>query len=215
MEYNYDKSMLNEKLVLYIENNIFPVYNKNEKAHDINHIIEVIKHAFNISKKYDVNINMIYTIAAFHDIGHHINKEQHEIISADIMSKDETLKNFFNQEELEIIKLAIEDHRASSSKIPRNIYGKIISAADKTLTIEDAITRTYVYSKKYNPNFNESELYEEVYNHLNNKFGKNGYAKIYVEDEYYDSFKRDLIELLEDKNNFFENITKIKEKLHG
>lgn len=214
MEYNYNKSNLNKDLVSYIEKEIFPVYDKNEKAHDISHIINVINHAFNISKNYDVDLNMIYTIASFHDIGHHIDKENHEIISADIMSKDENLKEFFNSEELEIIKLAIEDHRASSSRIPRSIYGKIISAADKNLTVEIAITRTYLYSKKYYPEFTHSELYEEIYNHLNEKFGKNGYAKVYVEDEDYNNFKKDLIALLENKEEFFNEISKIEKKIH-
>ena len=214
MEYNYNKSNLNKDLVSYIEKEIFPVYDKNEKAHDISHIINVINHAFNISKNYDVDLNMIYTIASFHDIGHHIDKKNHETISADIMSKDENLKEFFNSEELEIIKLAIEDHRASSSRIPRSIYGKIISAADKNLTVEIAITRTYLYSKKYYPEFTHSELYEEIYNHLNEKFGKNGYAKVYVEDEDYNNFKKDLIALLENKEEFFNEISKIEKKIH-
>ena len=214
MEYNYNKSNLNKDLVSYIEKEIFPIYDKNEKAHDISHIINVINHAFNISKNYDVDLNMIYTIASFHDIGHHIDKENHETISADIMSKDENLKKFFNSEELEIIKLAIEDHRASSSRIPRSIYGKIISAADKNLTVEIAITRTYLYSKKYYPEFTHSELYEEIYNHLNEKFGKNGYAKVYVEDEDYNNFKKDLITLLENKEEFFNEISKIEKKIH-
>ena len=214
MEYNYNKSNLNKDLVSYIEKEIFPIYKKKEKAHDISHIINVINHAFNISKNYDVDLNMIYTIASFHDIGHHIDKENHETISADIMSKDENLKEFFNSEELEIIKLAIEDHRASSSRIPRSIYGKIISAADKNLTVEIAITRTYLYSKKYYPEFTHSELYEEIYNHLNEKFGKNGYAKVYVEDEDYNNFKKDLIALLENKEEFFNEISKIEKKIH-
>ena len=178
MDYNYDKSNLNLKLIEYIENNIFPEYSKNEKAHDINHIIYVINHAFSISKNYEVDLNLIYTIAAFHDIGHHIDKEKHEIISADIMNNDKVLKEFFSNDELLLIKEAIEDHRASSSRIPRSIYGKIVSAADKNLTVDIAITRTYLYNRKYFPNLNEEELYEEIYNHLNEKFGKNGYAKM-------------------------------------
>lgn len=210
MDYNYDKSNLNLKLIEYIENNIFPEYSKNEKAHDINHIIYVINHAFSISKNYEVDLNLIYTIAAFHDIGHHIDKEKHEIISADIMNNDRFLKEFFSNDELLLIKEAIEDHRASSSRIPRSIYGKIVSAADKNLTVDIAITRTYLYNRKYFPNLNEEELYEEIYNHLNEKFGKNGYAKIYVKDEAYENFKEDLIDLLERKNDFFEKITEIK-----
>lgn len=210
MDYNYDKSNLNLKLIEYIENNIFPEYSKNEKAHDINHIIYVINHAFSISKNYEVDLNLIYTIAAFHDIGHHIDKEKHEIISADIMNNDKVLKEFFSNDELLLIKEAIEDHRASSSRIPRSIYGKIVSAADKNLTVDIAITRTYLYNRKYFPNLNEEELYEEIYNHLNEKFGKNGYAKIYVKDEAYENFKKELIDLLERKNDFFEKITEIK-----
>ena len=210
MDYNYDKSNLNLKLIEYIENNIFPEYSKNEKAHDINHIIYVINHAFSISKNYEVDLNLIYTIAAFHDIGHHIDKEKHEIISADIMNNDKVLKEFFSNDELLLIKEAIEDHRASSSRIPRSIYGKIVSAADKNLTVDIAITRTYLYNRKYFPNLNEEELYEEIYNHLNEKFGKNGYAKIYVKDEAYENFKKELIDLLEKKNDFFEKITEIK-----
>ena len=208
MDYNYDKSNLNLKLIEYIENNIFPEYSKNEKAHDINHIIYVINHAFSISKNYEVDLNLIYTIAAFHDIGHHIDKEKHEIISADIMNNDKVLKEFFSNDELLLIKEAIEDHRASSSRIPRSIYGKIVSAADKNLTVDIAITRTYLYNRKYFPNLNEEELYEEIYNHLNEKFGKNGYAKIYVKDEAYENFKKEII--LERKNDFFEKITEIK-----
>ena len=214
MDYNYDKSNLNLKLIEYIENNIFPEYSKNEKAHDINHIIYVINHAFSISKNYEVDLNLIYTIAAFHDIGHHIDKEKHEIISADIMNNDKVLKEFFSNDELLLIKEAIEDHRASSSRIPRSIYGKIVSAADKNLTVDIAITRTYLYNRKYFPNLNEEELYEEIYNHLNEKFGKNGYAKIYVKDEAYENFKKELIDLLERKNDFFEKITEIKTGLH-
>lgn len=215
MIYDYNKEHLNKDLVIYIEENIFPEYNKNEKAHDINHIISVINHAFNISKNYDVDLNLIYTAVAFHDIGHHIDKDNHEIISADIMSKDTNLNTFFNSEELNTIKLAIEDHRASSNHEPRNIYGKIISAADKNLTVNIAITRTYLYSKKYYPNFTHEELFEEIYKHLNEKFGKNGYAKIYIIDEDFNSFKKDLIALLENKENFFKKVSEIEKQLQN
>lgn len=78
---------------------------------------------------------MVYVIAAYHDIGHHIDSKNHEVISADIMSKDENLKKFFTDEELIIIKEAIEDHRASSKEDSRTIYGKIVSSADRNNTV--------------------------------------------------------------------------------
>ena len=57
-------------------------------------------------------------------------------------------------------------------------------------------------------------ILEEIYNHLNEKFGKNGYAKVYVEDEDYNNFKKDLIALLENKEEFFNEISKIEKKIH-
>lgn len=214
MEYNYNKTSLNKKLVEYIETHIFPEYNKNEAGHNINHILSVINRSFEISKNYNVNLNIVYTIAAFHDIWHHIDRKNHEKVSADIMISDNNLKKFFNKEELNIIKLAIEDHRASSGIEPRNIYGKIISAADKTLTIPSAISRTYSYTLEHFPSLSKQEILEEIYNHLNNKFGKNGYAKIYIKDEQFENFKNELIELLEDRNKFYDIATKIISKIN-
>ena len=93
--------MVNEELKKYIEDNIFPEYNKNEKGHGIEHIKYVINRSFELVEEnnLDVNLNMVYVIAAFHDIGHHIDAKTHEIISADIMSKDKALPKFFNKDE--------------------------------------------------------------------------------------------------------------------
>lgn len=104
---------------------------------------------------------------------------------------------------------AVEDHRASSSHEPRNLYGKIISAADKNHTVETAIQRTYLYGIKYFPEYSKNQIYERIYNHLDEKFGKNGYAKVYIKDEDFESFKNELIELLENKELFFEKITEV------
>ena len=204
--YNYDKSNINPKLISYIENDIFPKYDLNESGHGIDHILNVINKSLKISKNYDVNLDIVYAVAAYHDIGHHIDKEKHEKISAEIMVEDDKLKEFFSCEELEIIKYAIEDHRASSGIEPRNIYGKIVSAADKQMTVEDAISRTYFYSKRHNPEFSHTEILNEVYRHLEDKFGRNGYAKVYIKDEEFENFKKELIKLLDNKDNFFEKV---------
>lgn len=210
--------MINKELKQYIENNIFPEYNKNEIGHGINHIKYVIDRSFQLVKEnnLDVNLDMVYVIASYHDIGHHIDSKRHEIISAEIMSKDKNLEKFFNKEELQIIKEAIEDHRASSDHDPRTIYGKIVSSADRNNTIEDCLERTYTYGKKLNPDATDEELYERSYDVLVNKFGVNGYAKFYFKDQVYEKFLKDIRELLKDKNKYIntqrEYITKIKEQ---
>ena len=208
---------INKDLKEYIENYIFPEYNKNEIGHGIDHIKKVINRSFELinENKLDVNSDMVYVIASYHDIGHHIDSKKHEIISADILSKDENLNRFFNKEELKIIKEAIEDHRSSSKNNPRSIYGKIVSSADRNNTIEDCLLRTYTYGKKLNPNLTDEELYLRAHKVLNEKFGEKGYAKFFFKDKEYEKFLYDLRKLLKDKNLFIETqrnyINKLKE----
>lgn len=196
---------INEDLKKYIEENIFPEYSKNEPAHNIEHIKYVISRSFKFADTVpNINYNMVYTIAAYHDIGHHIDSKRHEMISGEIMSKDENLKKFFSKEELNVIKEAIEDHRASSDHEPRSIYGKIVSTADRNNTVESCLRRSYTYGKKLEPNFTDEELFERAYKHLNMKFGENGYAKFFFKDEEYENFLKDIRELLSDKKRFIE-----------
>ena len=210
--------IINNELKKYIEDNVFKEYDKNEQGHNIDHIKYVINRSFELVKenKLDVNLNIVYTVAAYHDIGHHIDSKKHEIISAEIMEKDQELKKFFNNEELKIIKEAIEDHRASNKSDPRSIYGKIVSSADRNNTIEDCLFRTYTYGKKLNPDFTDEELYERAYTVLTNKFGENGYAKFYFKDKQYEEFLQDIRKLLNNKEKYLktqrEYINKLKKE---
>lgn len=198
------------KLKEYIEKNVLTEYEKNEQGHGINHIEYVIRRSFELINQNDLEVdyNMVYVIAAYHDIGHYIDRKNHEQVSADIMSKDNNLKEFFNEEQLIIIKEAIEDHRASSENEPRSIYGKIVSSADRNNTVEQCLERTYTYGKKHEPEATDNELYERSFEALNRKFGYNGYAKFYFKDEQYENFLRDIRKLLENKENF----CKVQEK---
>lgn len=195
---------VNKELKEYIEKTVFPEYGKNESGHGIKHINYVIKRSFELIEQnnLDVDINMVYTIATYHDIGHHIDRKNHEIVSANIMSNDKKLKDFFTEEKLEVIKEAIEDHRASSNHEPRTIYGKIISSADRNNTVKQCLERSYTFGKEQNPDARDRELYERAYEALNRKFGYNGYAKFYFRDIQYEEFLREIRELLEDKENF-------------
>ena len=68
------------ELKRYIENEIFPLYNKNEEGHGIEHIKTVIKRSIDLAQNYDVDLNMVYVIASYHDLGHCIDRKTHEII---------------------------------------------------------------------------------------------------------------------------------------
>ena len=153
---------------------------------------------------------MCYTIAAYHDLGHFIDRKRHEVISAEMFMEDENMKKFFTDEQRKTIKEAIEDHRASSDHKPRSIYGMIVSTADRTIkNIDTCIRRTYSYGKKYHKEFTEKEQMEEVYRHLKEKFGEEGYAKIYIEDKEYDESIKELRKALENKEEFLERVKNI------
>lgn len=203
---------VNKELKKYIEQNILPIYKKNDLGHDSKHIEYVIKRSIKFANKFkNINYDMIYTIAAYHDIGHYINPQKHEIESAKIFINDKKIKNYFNEKEIKIITDAIIDHRASSAKIPRTIYGKIISTADRNINIDDILKRTYNYRIKNYPNENIEELIENSRKHIIKKFGPKGYAtnKNYLKDNEYNIFLKKIKRLSNNKEIFKEKFIKI------
>lgn len=205
---------INVELVRYIENEIFPLYERNEEGHGIKHIKTVIKRSLELAKKYDVSLDMVYTIASYHDLGHYIDRKTHEIISAEIFMKDEKVKQWFTEEQINIIKEAIEDHRASSDHKPRSIYGMIVGTADrKIIDIDNIIKRSYSYGKRNYEGLSEEEQIERVYQHLTEKYGENGYAKIYLEDKEFDEAIKKLRQALSNKEEFIKRVKKVISKI--
>lgn len=201
---------MNEKLVKYIENEIFPLYKRNEEGHGINHIKTVINKSLEFAKKYNVNEDIAYVTAAYHDLGHYIDRKTHEIISAKMFMEDEKMKEFFSDEERILIKEAIEDHRASCSHEPRSIYGKIVSSADRTIIdIDNTINRSYSYGLKHFENIPYEGQVERVYNHLKEKYGEGGYVKTYLEDKEFDDALDALRKALSNKEDFINRVKRV------
>ena len=210
--------IINKDLQKYIENNIFPEYKKNDTGHDTDRVKKVIKRCFKFAKKIEgINIDMVYTIGAYHDIAHHINAKHHEKVSSDILLNDENLKQFFNAKEIKIMAEAVQDHRASSNSEPRSIYGKIIASADRVTKVEDALKMTYSYRLKHCPNDSLDTIIEDSRQHLIEKFGENGYSnkKMYFDDSEYKQFLVEITKLTKDKKKFrkqYIETNKIKEE---
>ena len=196
---------INKKLQDYIEKNIFPSYKKNDLGHNLDHIKYVINRSLKFASEVDgINFDMVYTIAAYHDIGHYIDAKNHEKVSAEMLLADENLKEFFTEEEIKTMSEAVYDHRASMEGEPRSVYGKIVSSADRNTLVEVPLKRTYAYRVEHNPNDSLEDIIEESRQHVINKFGKKGYAteKIYFEDLDYKKFLQDISTLAENKDEF-------------
>lgn len=204
--------MINESLKKYIEEVIFPQYEFNDMGHNINHIMYVIDRSLKFASEVeDINLDMVYTIAAYHDIGHHIDAKNHEVVSAKILGEDEKLKEYFTKEEIEEMVFAVEDHRASLEYEPRSIYGKIVSSADRNTLIEVPLKRTYAYRIEHNPEASLEQIIEESRLHLKNKFGKEGYAteKMYFEDNDYKLFLEEIAELVDNEEEFIKRYKEV------
>ena len=201
---------INKDLENYIKNEILPQYEKNDRGHSLPHIDYVLKRCFKFSEQFEnIDYNVLYIIATFHDIAHHIDKKNHEKLSADIFYNNEKMKEFFSEEERLLIKEAIEDHRASSHSSPRSDYGKIISSADRSTDIDDFLRRTHAYTLKHFPDCTKEEMLKRAYEHTEQKYGKSGYAKHYVKDEEYDAFRKEINLLLQDSEKFEAKYYKI------
>lgn len=197
--------MINKRLEKYIIEEILPYYEKNDLGHNMEHIKYVIDRSIKFASTVpNINYDMVYAIACYHDIGHHIDPKNHEKISSEILLSDQKLTDFFTEEEIKIMAEAVNDHRASLETEPRNIYGKIISSADKNTSIEEPLKRTYAYRKNSNPHDSLEKIMNESRLHLIDKFGEAGYApeKIYFPDEQYDKYLIDIRKLLADEKTF-------------
>lgn len=176
------------------------------------HIKYVIRRSLEFASQLEnIDIEMVYVIAAFHDIGHHINPEKHEIISAQMLVEDKKIKEFFTDEKIKIMKEAIEDHRASTKAEPRNIYGKIVSSADRNTNVEVTLRRSYSYNRNFYKNLPVHDVIKECRTYLNKKFGTNGYAKtkMYFKDEEYNQYLKDMEILLNNEEEFAKQIKKV------
>lgn len=194
---------LNQTLKSYIESQIFPRYGGDSSGHGRHHIEYVIRRSLQFAEKIgNLNMDMVYTIAAFHDIGHPIDKAHHEIISAEIFLEDVKMLDFFTDAQRKIIAEAIEDHRASANHEPRSIYGKIVSTADRSTDINEFLRRTHAYTLKHEPNLSRTQCVQRAYQHMQEKYGNEGYAKSYLPDVAYTKFLEKIAELLQDYDAF-------------
>ena len=76
---------------------------------------------------------------------------------------------------------AIQDHRASNENEPRNIYGKIVSEADRDLEFNIILTRVIQYSFDHYPLYTLEQHYERSYTHMKEKYGEGGYLKLWLD----------------------------------
>ena len=170
---------VNTEIVSYISSAILPLYDKFDAAHRRDHVEMVIKQSLEIAQHLDVNPDMVYVIAAYHDTGLCEGREHHHEVSARIIKADENLRKWFTEEQIQIMADAAEDHRASAKNEPRTIYGRIVAEADRFIDPETIVRRTIQYGLDHYPELSKEQQYDRMMQHLHEKYGRNGYLKLW------------------------------------
>ena len=167
-------------LVEFVETNILPQYAAFDKAHNMEHATRVIRRSIELARKTGADIDMAYAIAAYHDLGLSGPRAIHHITSGKILMQDARLKRWFSAEQLRLMKEAVEDHRASASRAPRSIYGKIVAEADRDLDPEMVIRRTIQFGLSNYPQLDTEGHWQRFMQHMDEKYSVNGYIRLWI-----------------------------------
>ncbi len=183
----------------YVEEKIIPQYDDFDQAHQRDHVLMVIQQSLQLAEKLDVNIDMVYAIAAYHDTGLCEGREHHHEVSGRIIRADQKLRQFFTEQELEIMAQAAEDHRASSDHEPRSIYGCIVAEADRFIDPDTIIRRTIQYGRDHYPELSREEHFQRMVRHLHEKYGRGGYLRLWFPDSPNAARLERLRDMMEDE----------------
>ena len=142
-----------EEIRGFIEREIVPRYDDFDAGHGRDHVHTVIRQALSLAHFYpEVDTTLLLAAAAYHDLGLKFGREEHHLHSGAIVRDDKRLRQWFNEQEVETIAQAAEDHRASSDHEPRSIYGRIVAEADRIIDSETIVKRALQYGRSHEPN---------------------------------------------------------------
>lgn len=167
-------------LMEFIERNILPRYVAFDKAHSMQHVTSVIRRSLEIARKAGADLDMAYTVAAYHDLGLSGPRAVHHLTSGKILAADVRLKRWFSAEQIKIMKEAVEDHRASASHSPRSLYGKIVAEADRDLEPMTVFRRTIQYGMSNYPEMSQEQQWQRFVEHMQNKYSEHGYIRLWM-----------------------------------
>jgi len=201
------------KIEKYIESDIFPRYESFDAAHNIDHVRTVIKESLFLAQYYDVDVDMVYVIAAFHDLGLVNGRDNHHIDSGKILEADEVICANFSQEQITIMKEAVEDHRASNEHEPRSIYGLIVAEADRIIDPHITLLRTVQYGKNKCGDLSVEEQYQRFRTHLMNKYSENGYLKLWIPYSSNAEKLKELRKIIGDEGLLYETFVGLYEEV--
>lgn len=173
--------MVQPSLKEYAETSLLPRYDHFDAAHRRDHIERVMAQSMELAGHYpELNLDMVYAIAVYHDLGICDGRERHHLVSAELMKADKEMSRWFTPAEINTMAEAVEDHRASSDHDPRSLYGRIVAEADRDIEPETIVLRTVQYGLAHYPELDREGHWQRTLQHLNEKYAPGGYLKLYI-----------------------------------
>lgn len=193
----------------FVEQQILPRYNAFGESHGLRHVNRVIKNSLHLAQVTGADIDMVYVVAAYHDLGMEGPRAVHHLTSGKILMADARLKRWFSPEQIKVMKEAVEDHRASSSRSPRSIYGKIVAEADRDIDVNEIFSRAIQYGKENYPELDKDKQWERFAQHMDEKYSNHGYIKLWIPNSPNEKALKQLRAIIEDKDElrkYFEKL---------
>lgn len=175
-----EENHVNLELMNFVETQILPRYTTFGPSHGLAHVKRVIERSLVLARKTGANQNMAYIAAAYHDLGMSGPRAIHHLTGGKILQADQRLRKWFTEDQVTIMREAVEDHRASSSHAPRNIYGKIVAEADRDLDPEVVFRRTVQFGLEQYPEKSREEHWLRFFEHMQNKYSHHGYITLWI-----------------------------------
>ena len=207
------KQQVNLEIMHFVETQILPKYAAFGESHGLRHVTRVIKNSLKLVPVTGADIDMVYVIAAYHDLGMSGPRAIHHITSGKILQVDARLKRWFNPEQIKIMKEAVEDHRASSSRQPRSIYGKIVAEADRDIEVHEIFLRAIQFGKESYPDKTKEEQWKRFADHMDEKYSNNGYLKLWIPNSPNEKALKQLRSIIENKAELHKYFNDIWEEI--
>ena len=193
----------------YIEQEIIPRYAAFDRAHSIDHVRTVIAESLALAEHYDVDRRMVYVAAAYHDLGLSEGRKLHHLVSGRIIRADRVLRQWFSEEEIEVIACAAEDHRASADHEPRSIYGRIVAEADRVIDPEITLRRTVQYGLTNYPQLDTEGQYARFCAHLQEKYAEGGYLRLWIPESKNSARLAELRQLIKNSERLHQTFDRL------
>ena len=209
--------MVNPELEAFIEAEIIPEYKNFGRSHNVEHVRRVISNSLELAKFLGdgkLDEDMAYAIAAYHDLGMSGPREIHHITSGKMLMEDSRLRKWFSSEQIQVMKEAVEDHRASSDHAPRSVYGRIVAEADRDLEPDVVFTRAIEYGLEHYQELGKEAQWRRFAKHMDEKYSSNGYITLWIPGSPNERNLKQIRAVIADRNALRRTFNEIFDRLN-